>query len=185
MAQAARKKARVGVVPAYRLGSERRSRRSALQRAAPLLVLLVAALVYAWPRTLDLDRIVTVDEPVFLGMSANFFDALAHGQFAQTDQFLYPAVPIMWAGAAGFLAELPNYPRDHPAQIAPPLDYVLTTVDRPIRAVGGDPLAVLIAARTAKIALQALIFVIALWLLYRLFGFAVAAVSAAFISSDP
>jgi hypothetical protein len=149
------------------------------------IALVVAAVLYVWPRTLDLDRVVTVDEPVFLGMSANFSNALAHRQFARTNQFLYPAVPIMWAGAAGFFAELPNYPREHPAQIEPPFDYVLTTVDRPIRAVGGDPLAVLIAARLAKIALQAAIFLVAVWLLQRLFGGAVAALTAALICFDP
>ncbi|HEU5432168.1 MAG TPA: hypothetical protein VFU81_10920 [Thermomicrobiales bacterium] len=149
------------------------------------LALTAAAALYVWPRTLDFDRIVTVDEPVFLGMSANFFDALVHGQFARTDQFLYPGVPIMWAGAAGFLAALPNYPRAHPDQIEPTLDYVLTTVDGPIRQAGGDPLAVLIAARQAKIALQTAVFLIALWLLRRLFGVAVAALAAVFISFDP
>src|SRR5690348_4451070 len=137
-------------------------RRGLPRRAVGLLALLVAAALYLGPRLLDLDRVVTVDEPVFLGMSANFFDALAHGQFAKTNQFLYPAVPIMWAGTAGFLAVLPNYPREHPEQIAPTLDYVLTTVDGPIRAAGGDPLAVLIAARRVKIALQTIVFLIAI-----------------------
>jgi hypothetical protein len=170
---------------ASRFRSGLRQYPSAVRTALPLLALIAAAVFYVWPRTLDLDRVVTVDEPVFLGMSANFYDALAHGQFARTNQFLYPGVPIMWAGMAGFLAELPNYPQDHPAQIEPNLDYVLTTVDGPIREAGGNPLTVLIAARTAKIALQAIVFLIAAWLSYRLFGFAVAAVSAAFISFDP
>src|SRR5581483_1173530 len=144
---------------ARRGGGSNHSRRfrdwpTAVRRSALLAALVVAAVLYAWPRTLDLDRVVTVDEPVFLGMSANFVNALAHGQYAKTDQFLYPAVPVMWAGAAGFLATLPNYVQDHPAQIEPTDDFVLTTVDGPIRDAGGDPLTLLIAARTAKIALQ-------------------------------
>src|SRR5689334_4590050 len=99
-------------------------RRGLPRRAVGLLALLVAAALYLGPRLLDRDRVVTVDEPVFLGMSANFLDALAHGQFAQTNQFLYPAVPIMWAGAVGMLTTIPTYPRAHPAQIAPPVDPV-------------------------------------------------------------
>jgi hypothetical protein len=150
-----------------------------------MLALVAATVVYVWPRTLDIDRVVTVDEPVFLGMSANFSNAIAHGQFAKTSQFLYPAVPIMWAGMLGFLAEIPNYVTDHPDQIEPTTDPALKSVHGPIRAVGGDPLSVLVAAREAKIALQACVFLLALWLLSRLFGFAVTALTAAFIIFDP
>jgi hypothetical protein len=150
-----------------------------------MLALVAATVVYVWPRTLDIDRVVTVDEPVFLGMSANFSNAIVHGQFAKTSQFLYPAVPIMWAGMLGFLAEIPNYVTDHPDQIEPTTDPALKSVHGPIRAVGGDPLSVLVAAREAKIALQACVFLLALWLLSRLFGFAVTALTAAFIIFDP
>lgn len=175
--------ARRGSTPRFLLNL--RQNPATVRRLLPLVAVIAATLLYVWPRTLDLDRTVTVDEPVFLGMSANFYDALAHGRFADTNQFLYPGVPIMWAGTAGFLAALPNYPRDHPAQIEPTLDYVLTTVDGPIRQAGGDPMGVLIAARSAKIALQMVIFLIAIWLACRLFGLAIAALAAAFISFDP
>ncbi|HEV2108622.1 MAG TPA: hypothetical protein VGR16_10205 [Thermomicrobiales bacterium] len=145
-----------------------------------LLALIATALVYIWPRTLGIDRVVTVDEPVFLGISANFYNAVAHGDFAKTSQFLYPAVPIMWAGMVGYLAEIPNYVTDYPDQIE-----ALKSVHGPIRAAGGEPLSVLVAGRMAKIVLQAGIFLIAIWLTYRLFGLAITTLAAAFIVFDP
>jgi hypothetical protein len=154
--------------------------RSPARRSALLLALVVATVFYVWPRTLGIDRVVTVDEPVFLGISANFYNAVAHGDFAKTSQFLYPAVTIMWAGMLGFMAESPNYVTDYPRQIE-----ALKSVHEPIRAVGGEPLAVLVAARFTKIALQAMVFLIALWLMYRLFGLATTALAAAFIVFDP
>ncbi|HEV2128146.1 MAG TPA: hypothetical protein VGR22_05960, partial [Thermomicrobiales bacterium] len=152
-----------------------------------LLVLVAVAGLYVWPRTLAIDRVVTVDEPVFLGISANFYHALAHGDLAETSQFLYPAVTIMWAGTLGYLAELPNYVTDDPGPIEAPTwgEGRLKSVHEPIRAAGGDPLSVLIAARVAKIVLQAGVFLVAVWLMYRLFGLAVTALAAAFIVFDP
>jgi hypothetical protein len=145
-----------------------------------LLILAATALVYIWPRTLDIDRVVTVDEPVFLGISANFYNAVAHGDLAQTSRFLYPAVTIMWAGTIGYIIEIPNYVTDYPDQIA-----TLKSVHLPIRAVGGEPLPVLVTARIVKIVLQAGAFLVAIWLIYRLFGLAITALAAAFIIFDP
>jgi hypothetical protein len=171
--------------PWSRFRADFRCRPTSARRSLLVLALVATTVVYVWPRTLAIDRVVTVDEPVFLGMSANFSNAIAHGELAKTSQFLYPAVPIMWAGTLGFLAEIPNYVTDHPDQIEPTTDPVLKSVHGPIRAVGGDPLSVLVAAREAKIALQACVFLVALWLLSRLFGLAVTALTAAFIIFDP
>jgi hypothetical protein len=145
-----------------------------------LLVLIASPAVYSWVRTRDLDRMVTVDEPVFLTISANFANAIAHGDFRDTSQFLYPAVPIMWAGTIGFMIDAPNYTKDYPRQVEP-----LDAVNEPLRSVGYQPLKVLNAAREAKIVFQAFIFLISLWLMYRLFGLAVTALAAAFIVFDP
>jgi hypothetical protein len=144
------------------------------------LVLIASPLVYAWARTRDLDRVVTVDEPVFLTISANFANAIAHGDFKETSQFLYPAVPIMWAGTIGFLIGAPNYTKDHPEQVEP-----LDAVRAPLRSAGYEPLKVLNEAREVKIIVQACVFLIGLWLIYRLFGIAVTALASAFIIFDP
>ncbi len=145
-----------------------------------LLVLIGMPIAYTWIRTRDLDRVVTVDEPVFLTISANFANAVVHGDFRDTSQFLYPAVPIMWAGTLGYMIEAPNYTRDYPHQVAP-----LDAVDRPLQSVGYEPLPVLNAARVVKIILQACIFLVGVWLMWRLFGIAVTALAAAFIIFDP
>ncbi|HEV2073729.1 MAG TPA: hypothetical protein VGR29_08825 [Thermomicrobiales bacterium] len=142
--------------------------------------LIATVLVYAAVRVLDIQRVVTIDEPVFLSITANFANAIARGDFAKTSQFLYPAVTVMWAGAIGFVTELPNYISDYPSQTDG-----LRNIHKPIREVGGNPLQALVAARIAKIAFQAFYFGIALWLMNRLFGLAVTAVAAAFIIFDP
>jgi hypothetical protein len=152
------------------------------RRQAVLLVLLLitSALSYTWIRTRDLDRVVTVDEPVFLAISANFANAIAHRDFRETSQFLYPAVPIMWAGTIGIRVVAPNYTKDSPDQIDK-----LYFAHEPLRAVGYGPLNVLNAARGAKVTLQACVLVVALWLIARLFGLAITALTAAFIVFDP
>ncbi len=166
--------------PRSRLRAYLSKNRFPVQRSVLLLALVVATMVYVWPRTLGIDRVVTVDEPVFLGISANFSNAIAHGDLAKTSQFLYPAVTIMWAGMLGFMAEIPHYVTDHPHQIQ-----ALKSVHEPIRAIGGEPLSVLVSARVAKIVLQAMVFLIAVWLMYRLFGLVITALAAAFIMFDP
>lgn len=152
----------------------------ARRRALLVLAMCAVAAVYIWLRTSDSSRIVTIDEPVFLAISGNFANAVAHGDFAETDQFLYPAVTIMWAGTFGYLVELPTYVTGHPNQVKD-----LYSVHGPIRAAGGEPLDVLVAARAAKVVLQAGCFLIAVWLMYRLFGLAIAALAATFIVFDP
>jgi hypothetical protein len=157
-----------------------KARYARLQTLALLFVLIASPLTYAWVRTRDLDRAVTVDEPVFLTISANFANALAHHHFRDTNQFLYPAVTIMWAGSIGFMIDAPDYTKDYPRQVEP-----LDAINNPLRSVGYEPLKVLDAAREVKIAFQACIFLIGLWLMYRLFGIAVTALAAAFIVFDP
>ena len=95
------------------------------RRQAVLLVLLLitSALSYTWIRTRDLERVVTVDE-LSLAISANFANAIAHRDFRETSQFLYPAVPIMWAGTVGIRVAAPNYTKDSPAKLT---NFILPT----------------------------------------------------------
>lgn len=145
------------------------------------VVVACLSIAYVIVRLVNIDTSISIDEPVFLGISANFYNALAHGDFAQTSQFLYPAVPIMWAGTLGFLFELPNYVHAFGQYI--PSDFQGNVA--PIRSIGGDPLEVLHAARSAKVLLQGTCFLIAIVMLYRLFGMWVTVLAAAFIIFDP
>src|SRR5262245_42514254 len=56
------------------------------------------ALILA-PRLNELDALVTPDEPLWIGRSANFYEALSSGHLADTYQFVHPGVPVMWLGA--------------------------------------------------------------------------------------
>lgn len=145
------------------------------------VVVACLSIAYVIVRLVNIDTSISVDEPVFLGISANFYNALAHGDFARTSQFLYPAVPIMWAGTLGFLVELPTYVHAYGQYI--PSDFQGSVA--PIRSIGGDPLEVLHAARSAKVLLQGSCFLIALVMLYRLFGMWVTVITSAFIIFDP
>ena len=71
-----------------------------LQSALVMLLLFLATWV---PRVAGLDRSVTVDERKWLARSANFYHAMWHGDFVATLQSGDPGIPVMWAGALGFI----------------------------------------------------------------------------------
>jgi 4-amino-4-deoxy-L-arabinose transferase-like glycosyltransferase len=74
---------------------------------APVLLLLILAL--ALPRLTALGRYVTIDEPLWLMRSANFYQALWTRDWKNTYQAEHPGVTITWAGTAGFLVKFPGY----------------------------------------------------------------------------
>src|SRR5262245_55603532 len=80
-------------------------------------VLLVALFLAAWlPRTVGLARFVTIDERKWLARSANFYQAITHGDWANTFQREHPGVTVMWAGTLAFLQHYPSYAREAPGQ---------------------------------------------------------------------
>src|SRR4030067_672525 len=93
-------------MPVNRLPHPQRARYDAGRNILTLLGLLLALWL---PRGLALDRFVTVDEPKWLLRSANFYNALAHGNFKDTFQREHPGVTISWSGSAGFLSRFPGY----------------------------------------------------------------------------
>ena len=77
-----------------------------------VIYILIAGVVIAsllLPRALCLDSGVTIDEPAWLMRSANFYQALAVRDFANTFQKEHPGVLVTWAGTAGFLWRFPEY----------------------------------------------------------------------------
>jgi 4-amino-4-deoxy-L-arabinose transferase-like glycosyltransferase len=71
----------------------------------------------AWlPRTVGLERFVTADERRWLTRSANFYQAIVHGDWPATFQREHPGVTIMWAGMAGLLTTFPEYAEQAPGQ---------------------------------------------------------------------
>jgi len=87
-----------------------------LQALAVIFIILVTWL----PRGLALNQYVTPDEPKWLTRAANFYLALAQGDFANTYQVEHPGVTIMWAGAAGFYWRYPDYVTAGPRQQSRP-----------------------------------------------------------------
>jgi hypothetical protein len=145
----------------------------------PVAGILVLA-AYLGIRLLDLDRMVTIDETLWIGRSANFLNALVHADWDLTYQMAHPGVMTMWAGALGLAAVLPEFARLHPEQVSPS-----ALVHGPLREVGADPLQILIALRIAKLIMQSIVFMIGVWFLRRLFDGRVAFFTGLMIALEP
>lgn len=141
-------------------------------------VLLVA--LYTGIRLLNLDHVVTTDEPLWLGRSANFYRALHSGALADTYQMAHPGVLTMWAGALAFLVRAPDY-----ADVVQGNFTDVRHIATLLRARGYDPLELMVAAKVAKVLLQGVFYSIALVYLKRLFPFTVMILTGALIAFDP
>src|SRR5918995_789686 len=105
-------------------------------------VVLAFALLTIVTRGTALDRLVTPDEPTWLGWSTNFYRALVTKDFASTYQFIHPGVPVMWLGTLGLLWAYPDYVNDvhsDPESATAPIEQLLSEHGR-------DPLALLVSA---------------------------------------
>lgn len=144
----------------------------------PLAGLLVLV-AYAGIRLLDLDRMVTIDETLWIARSANFLNAILQGDWDLTYQMAHPGVITMWAGAAGFGVVVPEFVFLHPNQVRTAL------VHGPLREIGADPLETLVALRIAKLIVQTAIFMLGVLFLRRLFGGRVAVLAGILIAFEP
>lgn len=158
--------------------SPRWSRSSGGSLIAPVAGLLVLA-AYLGIRLLDLDRMVTIDETLWIARSANFLNAVLQGDWDLTYQMAHPGVITMWAGALGFLVVLPEFVFLHPEQVRSAL------IHGPLRDAGADPLQTLLALRIAKLIVQTIVFMIGVWFLRRLFGGRVAFATGLLIALEP
>lgn len=149
------------------------------RRYQALGALLLVAL-YLLPRLTNLDSIVTSDEPLWLGRSANFYTALWHGRLEDTFQFAHPGVTTMWAGMVGYWFAASDFPQRFTTNIED-----VYQIHVFIRDLGLSEMDVLIAARVSKILLQAVLFSVALVYLRRHFGAAITAVAGIMIAIDP
>jgi len=122
----------------------------------------------AWlPRGLALDVFVTPDEPRWLTRSANFYQALSTGNFAQTYQREHPGVMVMWAGTLAFITHFPDYPHLTPGPFHPDE----TTLERWLESeTTHTALGLLAAARWWIVTWISLLLGVAFLLLWRLFG---------------
>ncbi|MDQ4099729.1 MAG: glycosyltransferase family 39 protein, partial [Chloroflexota bacterium] len=160
----------------------RRARVATFARSSALTAMLLLLLTgtYLAPRLIALDRLVTVDEGYWLGRSANFYQALASGNLADTYQFAHPGVPTMWAGAIAYRIAFPDYAAENPRQ----LNYVLN-VHTALRDLGRDPLTLLVTGRVVKLLMQAACLALGFWLARPVFGTLTATVGTLLMALDP
>lgn len=148
-----------------------------LEAVSLVLVILAVAL----PRAPELDRFVTPDEHLWLTRSANFYEALAHKNWAAAFQSAHPGVTIMWAGAAGFIWEFPAYPDFNRGQVDPDtFDKFMERRSRP-----ASPLEILRAARFVLVLVHTTVLAIGYLYARRLLGILPAFLGFMVIAFDP
>lgn len=131
-----------------------------------LLALVAVTAAFLLPRWLELDHMVTPDEPIWLARSANFYEALSSRDWPSTYQYAHPGVPVMWAGAVGYLLSARDYPDLVGTQITQRQNYIASVLE----AQGRDPLDVLVATRQVLIVVATIAFALAFWYALRLLG---------------
>lgn len=147
--------------------------------ARTLLIVVALLVIYLLPRLQGIDRMVQTDEADWLGGAANVYAGLTDGDLGATYQLPHPGAPVLWAGVVAFIVQVPDYPALHPD----PVPY--HRVDAVLRGIGADPMTLLVTARVVKLLLQAALFVVAGWLLRRLFDSWVAGVALSLVAFDP
>jgi hypothetical protein len=116
-----------------------------MNRKVRTALILLGLFLAAWaPRVLGLDDFVTIDERKWLARSANFYQAVSHGDLANTFQREHPGVTVMWAGTLGFLSEYPAYADEAPGQFAWDREYLEAWLEE---TAGRNPLDLLEAGR--------------------------------------
>jgi hypothetical protein len=144
------------------------------------IALLLLTLALALPRLTALDRYVTVDEPLWLDRSANFYQALWNQDWKNTYLVGHPGVTITWAGMAGFLWEFPGYVKLAGKQITN-----LITFRQFLISHSHNPLDLLVAGRTFTALAVILVMLLAFPLLVRLAGWGLALFASFLIALDP
>jgi 4-amino-4-deoxy-L-arabinose transferase-like glycosyltransferase len=156
-------------------------------RSARVMSIVCCALIIVatfLPRGMQLDRLVTVDEPLLLGWSANLFQAVGHGNLediANAYGYTYPGVTVVWLGALGFLIGDPSYAWEVDEQLEIPNSDIVPMLEER----GKEPLDILVRARTIEIVANALVLALAFIIAIRIIGLAIALFGFLLIAFDP
>lgn len=141
-----------------------------------LTVLLVFFLALRLPA---LGRFVTTDEALWLRRSANFYLAISNGEWERTFQSPHPGVITLWAGAAGFWLEFPEYSHIGTEEIHD------TQLLQFMQNRGINPMQVLAAGRLVLVLVHAAVFIAGWPFARRLLGMPAAAIGMALLALDP
>ncbi len=126
-----------------------------------------------------LGRFVTTDEALWLRRSANFYLAVSNGGWEKTFQSPHPGVITLWAGAAGFWLEFPDYTHAGFDQIHD------TQLLQLMENRGINPIEVLAVGRLVLVFVHASAFIAAWPFARRLLGLPAAAIGMALLAFDP
>ena len=148
--------------------------------ARTALIIFAVAAVYFGPRLIGIDRLLGTDEADWLGGAGDFYSGLVHGHPEQTYQLPHPGVPVLWAGVIAYLIQVPDYPAIHPQPLSN-----IHVVHSVFHQYGIDPMTMLITARIVKLLFETVLFLLAGWLLVRLFDRWLAAVTLALVAFEP
>jgi 4-amino-4-deoxy-L-arabinose transferase-like glycosyltransferase len=144
------------------------------------VTLLLLILALALPRLTALDRYVTIDEPIWLMNSANFYQALWTRDWKDTYQLEHPGVTITWAGTLGFLWKFPGYVKLVDGQLKKENKFREFLVSK-----GHTALDLLVAGRVFTTLAVILALLLAFPLLVRLAGWGLALLASFLIALDP
>src|SRR4051812_8878126 len=145
-----------------------------------ILAAVIVALAVWLPRAFELNRFATVDESRWLIRSANFYQALHSGHFADTYQQGHPGVIIMYAGLAGYLTQFPDYVNHINEQLVwgnPAMDT--------LESLGHKPIDLMAAGRFFIVLLNVIALTLAFLYAKRLVGLWPALVASLLIAFDP
>ena len=142
-----------------------------LSRWRTLLLYALLALAIGFPRWIELDKFVTVDEPQWLYRSANFYYSLAQREFDQISKTPgsninpTPGVITMWVETFAFLLEFPEYRGFGQGQFTDP-----SQIEKFLLSKGVDPLEILVTARQIFTVWNTVVLLFAFAIAHRLFG---------------
>lgn len=148
-------------------------------RKAILVILLLGLMLV--PRLSALDSFVTVDEPFWLSVGANYYYALSQREFENTVYEYHPAVTTMSFITAAFIVDFPEY-RGYGQGY---FDVDKEKFDPFLVQHGHDPLYLLYLSRLFQVAAIVLIGILIFYLLSILLGDEKAFLVTALISSAP
>lgn len=143
---------------------------------ALLLILVVLA-----PRLSKLNSFVTIDEPFWLSVGANYYYALGQREFQNTSYEYHPAVTTMWLVTGAFLIDFPEFRGFGQGYF----DVDKEKFDPFIIAHGHDPMRLLYLARLLQVAAIAVVALLIFYLLALLIGDEYAFLVTAFTASAP
>ena len=124
---------------------------------ASLLAGILLFVLLVIPRIPGVDLAVSPDEPKWLARSANFYRAVASGDWAGTYQVEHPGVMIMYSGMTSFLLQFPGLATSAPA----PFAWDSSDIEGWLAENSAvSPLSLLIGGRWAVILVTALILVL-------------------------